>query len=72
MDKIGLETKMKELEELKIKIKKKEKEVDAQLTELRFQYYKIIEEENKKRKEEELKNPPDTSFLNEAEWSGFD
>jgi len=71
MDKSELEKKMQELEELKQKIKKKEKEVEEQLVAVRFKYYKIVEEENQKKRDEELKNPPDTSFLNDEEWSGF-
>ena len=71
MNKDNLEKKIKELEELKVRIKKKEKEVEDELVVLRLQYYKIIEKEALKKKEEELRNPPNTSFLDNDEWSGF-
>lgn len=71
MDKDSLEKKMKELEELKVKIEKKKKEVEEELAGYRLQYYKIIEEENEKQREDESKNPPDTSFLDSEDWSGF-
>ena len=53
MDKNTLKKKIDELESLKKKIEEKKKEVDKQLLELRPQYYKFVEEENKIRKEEE-------------------
>ena len=50
----------------------KKKEVNSEILKLRSQYYKIIEEENnEKEKYEEAKGPPDVSFLNDEEWSGF-
>ena len=73
MDKETLEKRIKELEELKKKIDEKRKEVDAELLQLRPQYYKFVEEDIKRQKEEASKiPPPDTGFLNNKEWGGFD
>lgn len=66
MDKVDIEKKIAELEELKIKIKKKKKEVDTELTNLRYKLYEILEEEKANRP------LSDTSFLDDPEWSGFD